>query len=711
MRWRDLAGALLIAFAVTGVLATAPFAFFSGLSIDLLFWLRHHSYGALHQAEDSPTVVVAFDEESHRTPPFDGVPQALWTKDVGHVLDAVLVGGAKVIGFDVIFEKSMESFVPGFDRDFLRALFRGGRERKVVLGKVQHAILPIAPFRTQVLAVGNAANVRTTNLFRDDDAVIRRIPLLLESDDLQSGVRHETSMALELAARWLGRVPEALADGGVRLGDYLIPQSPPNNMPINFSTGIGDVPTYSFADLAACADAGNTEFFARHFAGKVVLLGAVLDVEDRKLTSKRLATGREGTTSGERCVHPPMQGLYQEDLIRDDIPGVFIHANAVNNLLRGEGLMELDRPMAIAITFALGAVSAVVALLLPAGRSGLVLLAGALLWVAAATAAFRHGTVLPLVQPLVAMAATFAALLGYRFTVTDRDKRQLKRAFAFYLAPAVVDRMLAANSTPELGGETRQLTVWFSDLAGFSTFAEGMEPDDLVALMTEYLSAMTEVVEVHGGFVDKYIGDAVVAVFGAPVEDALHARHAVEAALGCAQRLKDLNANSPLLRGRPLAQRIGVNTGQVLVGNIGSHRRFNYTVMGDPVNVASRLEGVNKVYDTEILVTDATAAATGDGVFYREIDTIRVKGRDTPFNVFEPMGTAGSLPADRLELCRRYAEALGHYRAGRFAEARSVLDAIAEGDPPSARLLDVVKGLAGRPLSAGWEPINTLLEK
>jgi adenylate cyclase len=271
--------------------------------------------------------------------------------------------------------------------------------------------------------------------------------------------------------------------------------------------------------------------------------------------------------------------------------------------------------------------------------------------------------------------------------------------------------MLAAGRPPELGGETRQLTVWFSDLAGFSSFAEDMTPADLVALMTDYLSAMTEVVEAHGGFVDKYIGDAVVAVFGAPVEDARHAQLGVAAALGCAQRLEELNRSSPYIKGRPLAQRIGVNTGSMLVGNIGSRRRFNYTVMGDPVNVASRLEGVNKVYGTEILVTDATQAATGNAIVYREIDTIRVKGRETPLVIFEPLGAVGAVEDERLRLKRLYEQALALYRSERFAEARVVLYPIAEGDPPSARLMDVVERLAERPPPPGWQPINTLTEK
>src|SRR4029078_12311780 len=162
------------------------------------------------------------------------------------------------------------------------------------------------------------------------------------------------------------------------------------------------------------------------------------------------------------------------------------------------------------------------------------------------------------------------------------------------------EKMQASEKPPALGGETRHVTVYFSDIADFSTFSEKIPPTELAAAMKEYLSAMTDVIEAHGGFVDKYIGDAIVAVFGAPLDDPEHGTHAVQAALQCAARLPELDRVKAAFSGHTLRQRIGLNSGEALVGNIGSHRRFNYTVMGDMVNLASRLLGGDKKFSTPI---------------------------------------------------------------------------------------------------------------
>src|SRR6202022_38686 len=184
--------------------------------------------------------------------------------------------------------------------------------------------------------------------------------------------------------------------------------------------------------------------------------------------------------------------------------------------------------------------------------------------------------------------------IAYRFVVTDKGERLLRRSFALYLAPQVIDKMLASNRLPVLGGETRDVTVFFSDLAGFSAISEKMTPADLVAFMNEYLSAMTDIIESKGGYIDKYIGDSIVAVFGAPADDSDHASNASHAALGCRTRLDELNKNSAAFQGYKVAHRMGLNSGEALVGNIGSRRRFNYSVMKDPGKAASGVEGANK---------------------------------------------------------------------------------------------------------------------
>ncbi len=589
----------------------------------------------------------------------------------------------------------------GFDRDFLRALALAARADKLVLGQVQHSSEPIVPSPGQRLAVGGQRNIRALNYHNDPDDIVRRIPLIFEID---GGT--QPSFALELAARALATRP-ALTDGSVTLGNYRIPSRVPNTMALTFEGGADDIPAYSLADLRACLDKGDAEFFRRAFEGKVVVFGVVADVEDRKITSKRLATGREGSRA-PRCALPrPAEARFA----RDSLPGVFIHATAVNNLIRGEALRESGRAGAGAAGSAAGALGAMVAFAFPP-IGALVAYGGiAIAWSAAATVAFRNAVALPLFEPLLLGLLSLAATIGYRFMVADKDKRFLRRSFALYLAPAVIDKMMSGKRLPALGGETREVTVFFSDVAGFSSFSEKLTPPELVALMNEYLSAMTDIIEAHGGFVDKYIGDAIAAVFGAPLDDPEHARHAVDAALACRVRLAELNAGEAAFAGHKLGQRIGLNSGEALVGNIGSHRRFNYTVMGDMVNLASRLEGANKFFASVIMASEATMVQAGNGFVWRELDAIRVKGRNQPVRIYEPLARAGEESAALAAAAAAYAEGLASWRAREFSAAAAAFARCADSDPPAALFRKRAQILADHPPDPEWEPINTLEEK
>ena len=268
----------------------------------------------------------------------------------------------------------------------------------------------------------------------------------------------------------------------------------------------------------------------------------------------------------------------------------------------------------------------------------------AALAVAGAAVAFNHALVIPVAEPFLAGLAALAAMVGYRFVVSDKDRRLLANSFALYLAPDVIERMLRSNKLPELGGENRNVTIFFSDIEGFSQIAEKMPAHDLMQLMNEYLSEMTDIIERHGGYVDKYIGDSIVALFGAPADDPNHAANAARAALDCSARLAELNRDSATFRDCKLAQRIGINSGEALVGNFGSRKRFNYSVMSDAVNLASRLEGANKFYGTSIIASETTVALAGDAFAWRELDTIRVKGRTQALRIYELAALRGSSP-------------------------------------------------------------------
>lgn len=675
----------------------------AGLSLDAAFALRHAVFGPARGPDESNVVVIAVDEETHRTPPFGGLPQALWTREIAPVLNAVLDADAKIVAFDLIFPTSVERLIPGFERDFLRSLRAGARDGRVLLGKVQHQTQPIAPFQGQSFAVGHAENIRSVNLVADRDDSIRRVPLFFEAEAQGGGTRRETAFALEIASRMAGTRPEE-KDGAVTFAGRPIPGGRANAMPIDFVGGGREVPSFSLADLRACVDKNDEAFFKRHFSGKAVLVGVVLDVEDRKITSKRFMTGPEGAGAGPRCALEHRADLVKTDFVREAIPGVYIHAAAIENFLRGGGLREPGAGLRALAALPGVALAAGAALALPATLAAAALAGIAAAWTLLATALLQNALVIPWLDGLAAAAAAAALTMGWRFAVADKDKRFLRQSFALYLAPAVIDRMVEGDKPPQLGGEEREISVLFSDVAGFTALSEGLTPGELVATMNVYLSAMTGIVEANGGFVDKYIGDAIVAVFGAPADDPAHARAAVTAALECQAKLAQLNDDPARpFRGKRLGARIGVNTGRALVGNIGSARRFNYTVMGDTVNLASRLEGANKYFGSAIMVSDATRQAAGEaGFVWRELDRVKVKGRAAPVGIHE------ALPDGRAADAGPYAEALALYRARDFAAAKAILEDRAARDPAAKSFLARVEAALADPPGPDWDAVNEL---
>jgi adenylate cyclase len=701
MRLRDWISGAVVALVVGGAVGLLSDRL-SGPSVDHLFWLRERFMPVAWDRARSPAAIIAIDEETYHRPPFTTIPNALWTREIAGVLNALVDADAKVVGFDVIFPTSIERFVPGFDRDFLLALQHAAAVDKVVLGEVRHHEYPIHPFAAQSIAVGNERNIRSDNLFQDDDGVIRRIPLRFERQGTgpAESDRMENSMALELAARASGAEPKVDPSGGLMLGQYAIPGSTRDAMLVNFE-GADAIPTYSLADLVSCAQQGKTEFFRSHFAGKVVMIGAVLDVEDRKTTSMRLITAPEHESSATRCVLAPLPGIYGDDVVRDSIPGVYVLATAVNNLLLGDALRELPGLEISAIVVALALGTAWVSLYWEPAKAAIVIAAGVVIWATGAAFAFREGLVLPLIAAPAGAALTYATILGYRYVVTDRDKRLLKASFGYYLPSPVIDRLLNQDRLPELGGELCTATVLFSDIAGFTTLSERMAATDLVTLTNAYLSEMTAIIESEGGFIDKYIGDAILAIFGAPVIDKDHALHAARAALRCRDRLAILNATPGAFRGESIEARIALSTGEVVVGNVGSRGRFNYTVMADTVNLAARIEDANKIYGTPILASTAVRDASGDAIEWREIDRIRVRGRDQSTTIFEPLAMRGELSAEQNRRAARFAEALAAYRAGHFEAALAGFEALSTTDCPSRtfarRIQELLRGPPGVP--------------
>jgi CHASE2 domain-containing sensor protein len=453
VRLRAAAVGVVIALGA-GLLAASPaFEGLRGFSIDVLTMLRWRAFGDLHAPESSPAVVVALDEETFRSPPFEGSPSVTWTPEIGRVLSAIIDGGAKVVGFDVVFPTSIEqSAVPfgddtlgarlrGFDREYLRALALGARAGKVVLGEVQHQDNPVLPSPGQRAAIGFGRNIRALNVYSDPDGVIRRMPLVFMVDG-----EPVPSMAAELAARATGAPPPAkLATAGA-VADTIT---------LNFAGGAADIPTFSLADLHTCVEKDDKNFFRRHFEGKAVLIGTVLDVEDRKITSARFATAPEGARAARCALTMPAApaAAVGQTFTRDSISGVYVQATAVNNLIRGDALVEFGRIGTGIASLMLAAFAVAAALVLGPTGAALSYLGMASAWGAGATVALQGALAVPLVEPLVTALAALVATISYRLIVAERimavQLAQKRAREAEMASAAAIQRAMLPGTQPD----------------------------------------------------------------------------------------------------------------------------------------------------------------------------------------------------------------------------------------------------------------------
>lgn len=678
--------ALGFGFALGAGMAAAPADFLGRLSIDLLLPLRHYVYGPLFASNDSAVVAIVIDEETYRTPPFSDTPKVAWTPHLADIISAVAEGGAKVIGLDLIYPTSLDrrGLLRGYDRPLLRALVNVGRQGKLVLGELRLSQQPVSPYRGQIKAVGGPKNVRLLNFLLDADEVIRRYPKGFATENGAT----VPSFGVELAQRAGARAPA---------GDFVI----------NFDTKPNPIPIYSFADIWACARAGNGDYFAEHFGGKVVLIGASLDVEDRAVPARRFLRNRFDSFDQPRCVIKVNKSRFANIVERRSIPGIFAHAAAINTLVKDLPLLPLDRT---ATFFLAGLSVAAMVLIYFALPPVLGLLAGAGVTIGQgflAVGAFAGGVVMPLVSLALAALAAYTFTYTYRFVVEDKAKRQIKHAFRHFLAPELVEELAEDPSALALGGESKIVTVFFSDIEGFTTISEAMRdrPETLVEILNLYLTVMTTEIERNGGYVDKFIGDAVMAVWGAPLDDAEAERHAVDAALDCFAALERFNTEVVTVKYglAKIGTRIGINTGPAVVGNMGSSTRLNYTITGDIVNLAARLEGANKIFGTSIMIGETTARTLRKSHLLRRLDRLIVKGKTLPVKVFEVIGRRDEASADDMALAGDFHRALGLYYRRRFTKARDAFQAMAADDPASKMYMERCEHYIASPPPVPWD--------
>jgi adenylate cyclase len=321
--------------------------------------------------------------------------------------------------------------------------------------------------------------------------------------------------------------------------------------------------------------------------------------------------------------------------------------------------------------------------------------------------------VLPLAAGVTMILLLFTFNMAYGYFVEARGKRQITGLFGQYVPPELVDEMAKDPEKFSMEGESREMTVLFTDVRGFTTISEGLDPKALSLLMNEFLTPLTEVIYRHRGTIDKYIGDCIMAFWGAPLPDPMHARNAIVAALEMQRTLKGLQPHFKSRNWPEIHIGVGLNTGRMSVGNMGSRIRLAYTVMGDAVNLASRLESITKEYGADIIVGEDTRAAVSDIVF-REIDRVRVKGKDVAVGIFQPLGVEGEVPAETREVVDRFHAALALYRSQEWARAEQAfteLQSIESERRFCQLLLGRIATLRANPPGPGWDGAFTFETK
>lgn len=363
--------------------------------------------------------------------------------------------------------------------------------------------------------------------------------------------------------------------------------------------------------------------------------------------------------------------------VQETFAGVEIHANVMQGILKNEFVRLTDKTSNFWIIL-LGSVlvGILVSIIIARPLISLVIpVMAVILWVVFTYSQFfTHLLMWETVRPILGIFSTYLGVFLYNFLVAEKDKRFLKSTFGTYISPELIDRMYETKQEPMLGGEEGYHSAFFSDIQSFSTFSEALTPEKMVSLMNEYLTVMTEVLLANRGTLDKYIGDAIVAFYGAPMPVENHEYMVCKTALEMDVRLDQLREKWRSEEGWPeivhnMQHRVGLNSGPMVTGNMGSTMRMNYTMMGDTVNLAARLEASAKQYGVYIQVAESTYTAVKDQFIWRELDYVKVMGKTEPVKVYELLGEVGNVDPQVEKILQAYHEALELYKNQNWAEA------------------------------------------
>jgi adenylate cyclase len=530
---------------------------------------------------------------------------------------------------------------------------------------MQSVSLPVPELLRSAKGVGN------TVLPQDKDSIYRRMPLVFSLGDLLI-----PSVPLSLSL-FLDEGTQATA----------IPLDRTHQMIIKYHGPTGTYKSYSAAAIinsyAQLQEGMSPQIPPEAFKGKIVFIGGsapgILDLRPTPFSP---------VCPGVEILATALDNLLNKDFIRIPSPLILFFFIALLSLVTAIGSSIIKKIwMTIPfIVFCLG------------------------LLVGAAMLAFGWGYWLEFVAPCFAVLLSFTTAMVLNYSFEGRQKRFIKTVFRHYLSPDVIERVLDDPSLLRLGGEKRTITSFFSDVAGFTSISESLSPEELVHLLNDFLSEMTDIILSSGGTLDKYEGDAIIAFWNAPLDQPDHAIRACLAALDCQKRLEELRPEFIKKSGHELFMRIGLNSGPAVVGNMGSHSRFDYTAMGDTINMASRLEGACKQYSIPILIGDNTYQMAKDAVSAREVDLIRVVGKSKPERVYQILEEKSQASPDLEEMIETFHRALDLYRNKKWDDAMNLFNSIKD-DKLSAVYIARVQQLKLKPPPDDWDCVYDLKSK
>ncbi len=570
---------------------------------------------------------------------------------------------------------------PATDDSFAIPLTRTAGAPSLAIGYA-----PTLPYKE---LLESASNLNLVNESADNDAVSRRYTLAMEYQG-----KYYPSMALkalnfmwgvdayELRKNWMILT---MSDKSIRA----LPLTPDGRLQLSFYKDLGEIKTYPIDSIVASAQLLSNNPNAKPvipadwFADKIVVIGS--------------------TATGLHDIKNTPMGR---------IGGSYLHLTAMSNLMLGHYVTPLRPLFGIFIIFLSLVVIVVATLWVPhpllRNTFGflwlfIILLVSMLLFRFASVTVDMADT---LVFSLIALIGSIAFL-----SMTEgAEKRYIRSAFSTYLSPDVIKQLEADPKKLGLGGEKRQMTAMFTDIKGFSTFSEKLDPNDLVHLLNEYLGAMSDIILDNHGTIDKYEGDAIIAFWGAPMDQRDHAALALKSAIAMKSLEKDLNQRliaSGVAPG-PLMTRFGINSGDMTVGNMGTKRRMNYTIMGNHVNLAARLEGVNKIYGCWILTSQDTRTMAGDDFIFRGLDSVRVVGISEPIRLYEVMGLPGQIDSTVTECIGLFEKAIGLYEKQEWTESQNLLTEVLRripGDGPAKVFLDRIAAYRKNAPPEGWDGV------